>query len=64
MAKKNHDSKSFNRTGLFDFANMTITSEDKNGTYVFDLKAELEKCDGLELSFSGSTDIPADPFEE
>jgi hypothetical protein len=64
VAKKNHDSRSFNRTGKFDFENMTVTFEDKNGKQVFDLRAELEKLDGLEISFSGTTEIPADPSEE
>ncbi|MFE4571306.1 YonK family protein [Paenibacillus chitinolyticus] len=59
MPKKNHDSQSFNRTGLFDYEKMTILYEDKNGTHTFDLKAELDKLDGLEISLSCSTEVPA-----
>ena len=64
MAKKNHDARSFNRTGIFDRENMTIQYEDKNGVYLFDLGGALDKLDGLEISINASTEVPAEPLDE
>ena len=61
---KNKDTRSFNRTGLFDFEKMTITSEDKHGVYVYDLKVLLKNLDGEEVSIGGSADFTADVVAE
>jgi hypothetical protein len=57
---KNKDTRSFNRTGLFDYEKMTITAEDKKGVYVYDLKELLKNLDGEEVSIAGSADFTAD----
>ncbi|MCM3257006.1 YonK family protein [Paenibacillus lautus] len=54
---KNKDSKTVNRTGLFDMDNMTITYEDKNGFQVFDLKLLLQDFDGSNVSVTVSSDF-------
>jgi hypothetical protein len=61
---KNKDTRSFNRTGLFDFEKMTITAEDKNGVYVYDLKELLKSLDGEEVSIGGSADFAPDVVED
>lgn len=61
---KNKDTRSFNRTGLFDFKKMTITAEDKKGVYIYNLKELLENLDGEEVSISGSADFTAEVIAE
>jgi hypothetical protein len=60
MAKKNSDSKSFNRTGLFDKEKMTLLYEDKDGKLLFDLGAKLTDLDGEFLSISVNADLEPD----
>lgn len=57
---KNKDTRSFNRTGLFDFEKMTITAEDKNGIYIYDLNELLRGLDGENVAISGSADFTAE----
>jgi YonK protein. len=54
---KNKDSKSVNRTGLFNMDEMTITYEDKSGFQVFDLKALLQDFDGNNISVTVASDF-------
>lgn len=54
---KNKDSKTVNRTGVFDMDKMQITAEDKSGIYVYDVKALLEEFDGEQISFTLSSDF-------
>ncbi|OMD71204.1 YonK family protein [Paenibacillus odorifer] len=62
---KNKDSKTVNRTGLFDMDKMTITSEDKNGVYTFDVKSLLQDFDGSNISLTVASDFePSHLVEE
>lgn len=54
---KNKDSRSVNRTGLFDMDNMTIKAEDKNGEYLFNLKKLLQEFDGENVSITVASDF-------
>ncbi|MGV6935999.1 YonK family protein [Paenibacillus sp. CMM36] len=62
---KNKDSKTVNRTGLFNMDDMTITHEDKNGVQVFDVKSLLQGFDGTALSLTLASDFkPSHVIEE
>lgn len=62
---KNKDSKTVNRTGLFNKEKMQIVAEDKNGIQIFDLEALLEEFDGEQLSFTATSDFsPSHLVEE
>jgi YonK protein. len=63
---KNKDSKSVNRTGLFNMDNMTIAYEDKNGNIqLFDIKSLLQEFDGEQLSMTLASDFnPSHVVEE
>lgn len=62
---KNKDSKTVNRTGLFDMDNMTITSEDKNGIQVFNVKSLLQDFNGGNISLTVASDFePSHLVEE
>ncbi|WP_405169313.1 YonK family protein [Paenibacillus sp. FSL H3-0286] len=62
---KNKDSKTVNRTGLFNLDTMTITSEDKNGTYTFNVKSLLQDFDGGNISLTVASDFePSHLIEE
>lgn len=61
---KNKDSRTVNRTGLFDMDKMTITNGDKN-IQVFDVKSLLQEFDGGNLSLTLSSDFePSHIVEE
>ncbi|KAF6620453.1 YonK family protein [Paenibacillus sp. EKM102P] len=62
---KNKDSKTVNRTGLFNMDDMTITHEDKNGVQVFGVKSLLQEFDGTTLSLTLASDFePSHVIEE
>ncbi|QSF43524.1 YonK family protein [Paenibacillus tianjinensis] len=62
---KNKDSKTVNRTGLFEMDKMTVTAEDKNGIYIFDLKSLLQDFDGNNISITVASDFePSHQVEE
>lgn len=62
---KNKDSKTVNRTGLFNMDDMTITHEDKNGIQVFDVKSLLQEFDGGNISLTVASDFePSHIVEE
>lgn len=66
MAKKNTDGKSFNRTGIYNHENGTITVKDKNNVEtVFNVVSKLASFDGEEISLSATTDMsPSDVVGE
>jgi len=54
---KNKDSKTVNRTGMFDMDKMQIVAESKDGFLTYDLKALLQEFDGEQLSFTLASDF-------
>lgn len=54
---KNKDSKTVNRTGLFNMNDMTITHKDKDNITIFDVKSLLQEFDGGNISLTLGSDF-------
>nr|WP_145401482.1 YonK family protein [Paenibacillus xylanexedens] len=62
---KNKDSKTVNRTGLFNQSDMTITHKDKDSITIYDIGKLLEEFDGEQISFTLASDFnPSHVVEE
>lgn len=54
---KNKDSKTVNRTGLFNIQDMTIAHKDKDTYLVFNLESLLKDFDGQNISITIGSDF-------